>query len=65
MIEKAIRKAIKSLSTDRSGEFIGDDFLAFCKKEGIHRELIVAYTPHQNGIAERKNCSIYLERHVA
>jgi hypothetical protein len=30
----------------------------FCAREGIKRELIVPYNPHQNGVAERKNRAI-------
>ena len=28
------------------------------KQEGIKRQLTVPYTPQQNGVVERKNCSI-------
>jgi len=34
------------------------EFIAFCKKEGIKKEMIVSYTPEHNGLAERKNNSI-------
>lgn len=37
---------------------MSNEFIAFCKKEGIKKETIVPYTPEQNGLAERKKRSI-------
>ena len=37
---------------------MSDAFLAFCKERGIQRQLTIAHTPQQNGVAERKNRSI-------
>jgi len=36
-------------------------FSHFCKQEGIQRQFTVAYTPQQNGVAERMNRTL-LER---
>ena len=44
--------------TDRGGEFISHEFNVFCKANGISRQLTAAYTPQQNGVAERKNRTI-------
>ena len=30
----------------------------FCEEHGIKRQLTTAYTPHQNGVAERKNRTV-------
>ncbi|KAL0536512.1 hypothetical protein IC582_025461 [Cucumis melo] len=49
---------IKSLRSDRGGEFLSNNFNHFCKKHGIHRELTTPYTPEQNGVAERKNRTV-------
>lgn len=46
------------LRTDRGGEYNSTAFVEYCKESGIKRQLTAAYTPHQNGIAERKNRSI-------
>ncbi|GAU23238.1 hypothetical protein TSUD_172660 [Trifolium subterraneum] len=35
-----------------------DEFKEFCEVNGIKRQLTAAYTPRQNGIAERKNRTI-------
>jgi transposase InsO family protein len=57
-IEKEIGTSIKGLRTDRSGEFTSNEFFEFCATNGIHRQLTAAYTPQQNGMAERKNHTI-------
>lgn len=54
-------KKIKCLRTDNGGEYTGDEFDNFCKQEGIKRQFTVAYTPQQNGVAERMNRTL-LER---
>ena len=43
------------MRTDNGREYTDDKFLAFCKQEGIQRQFTVAYTPQQNGVAERMN----------
>nr|GEW42722.1 retrovirus-related Pol polyprotein from transposon TNT 1-94 [Tanacetum cinerariifolium] len=52
---------IKCLRTDNGGEYTGDEFDLFCRKEGIKRQFTTAYTPQQNGVAERMNRTL-LER---
>lgn len=46
------------MRTDRGGEFNSIEFGDFCKAQGIKRQLTAAYTPQQNGVAERKNRTI-------
>jgi len=57
-VEKEMDAYIKCLRTDRGGEFTSQDFNDFCKENGIKRQLTAAYTPQQNGVAERKNRTI-------
>src|ERR1051326_1057888 len=52
---------IKTLRTDNGGEFTSTAFATYCKENGIKRELSVADTPQQNGVAERYN-RILLDR---
>ncbi|GJW70144.1 retrovirus-related pol polyprotein from transposon TNT 1-94 [Tanacetum coccineum] len=52
---------IKCLRTDNGGEYTYDEFDLFCKQEGIERQFTTAYTPQQNGVAERMNITL-LER---
>jgi Reverse transcriptase (RNA-dependent DNA polymerase)/gag-polypeptide of LTR copia-type/Integrase core domain/GAG-pre-integrase domain/Domain of unknown function (DUF4219)/Zinc knuckle len=58
VVEKQSGKNIKTLRTDRGGEFLSKEFINFCEMEGIHHELTTPYTPEQNGVAERKNRSV-------
>ncbi|CAL9002860.1 unnamed protein product [Prunus brigantina] len=57
-VEKETGTYIRSLRTDRGGEFTSQEFTNFCNEHGIHRQLTAAYTPQQNGVAERKNRTI-------
>ena len=50
--------SIKCLRTDRGGEFNSDEFKEYCAVNGIKRQLTAAYTPQQNGVAERKNRTV-------
>lgn len=49
---------IKTLRIDREGEFVSTVFTNFCEENGIFRELTALYIPEQNGMAERKNCTV-------
>jgi transposase InsO family protein len=54
-VENQTRRKIRVLRTDNGGEYTSKEFIDFCAGEGIRRELIVPYNPHQNGVVERKN----------
>ncbi|KAL4304010.1 hypothetical protein GQ457_10G012770 [Hibiscus cannabinus] len=58
LVEKENGFEIKSLRSDRGGEFTSNEFNDFCKANGIRRPLTVPRSPQQNGIAERKNRTI-------
>lgn len=55
IIEKQTGKKIKNIRTDNGGEYISGEFIKFCEREGIKHEYTIAYTPEQNGVAERMN----------
>ncbi|KAJ9563755.1 hypothetical protein OSB04_008915 [Centaurea solstitialis] len=57
-VEKEAGAHITCLRTDRGGEFTSNEFAEYCKVQGIGRQLTTAYTPQQNGVAERKNRTI-------
>lgn len=57
-VEKQSGCRIKSLRTDRGGEFMSNEFSSFYEENGIHRELTSPYTPEQNGVIECKKCTI-------
>ena len=46
---------IGALRTDNGGEYISREFQEYLKSRGIRHEPTIAYTPEQNGIAERLN----------
>jgi len=54
-VENKTGKTVKTLRTDRGGDYCSTEFEVFCADHGIQRELTVAYTPQQNGVSERKN----------
>ncbi|PRQ42077.1 putative RNA-directed DNA polymerase [Rosa chinensis] len=58
LVEKETGDYIQCLRTDRGGEFTSQEFNTFCSTHGISRQLTAAYTPQQNGVAERKNRTI-------
>ena len=58
LVEKESGCLIKSLRTDRGGEFTSKEFSHFCKENGIKRLLTVPRSPQQNGVVERKNRTI-------
>ena len=54
-VEKQLGKSIKTLRSDRGGEYLSDDFLGHLIKNGILSQLTAPGTPQQNGVAERRN----------
>ena len=58
MVEDNFNKNIKSIRSDKGGEYIKGYFHIFCESEGIRMEHSVPYTPHHNGVAERKTRSL-------
>ncbi|KAM2213096.1 hypothetical protein ACFX1S_023316 [Malus domestica] len=52
-VENQLGRSIKTLNSDRGGEF--EAFDDFCKENGIRHNYTMPYTPQQNGIAERRN----------
>ncbi|GJX22050.1 retrotransposon protein, putative, ty1-copia subclass [Tanacetum coccineum] len=48
-------KTIKSLRSDRRGEYISQEFLDHLKEQGIIAHRTLPYTPQHNGVSERRN----------
>eukprot|EP00171_Calliarthron_tuberculosum_P005108 IDg5108t1 len=49
------RENIKALRSDGGGEYTSTEFKDYLDKNGIAQQFTVAYTPQQNGVAERMN----------
>jgi len=58
LVEKEVGSLVECLRTDRGGEFTSKEFNEYCSMNEIKRQLTAAYTPQQNGVAERKNRTI-------
>lgn len=57
-VENETGNCVKVFRTDRGGEFTSRDFETLCVNKGIIRHLTSPYTPQQNGVEERRNCSL-------
>ena len=54
-VENQLDKRIKSLRTDRGGEYLSNEFDAYLKECGIIPQLTPPGTPQWNGVSERRN----------
>ena len=50
---------IQKLHSDNGGEYTSKAFKQFCEQHGIERQFLTPYTPQQNGVAERKNWTLF------
>jgi transposase InsO family protein len=48
----------KTLCSNNRGEFVNREMEAYLRHAGIHHETTAAYTPKQNGMAERMNQTV-------
>ena len=55
MVDNIFNKKIKSIRSDKGGEYIKGYFQDYRQSEGIRMEHLFPYTPQRNGVAERKN----------
>ena len=54
-VEKQLVRSIKSLRSDRGGEFLSQAFLDYLRDNGILSQWTPPYTPQHNGVVERRN----------
>ena len=57
-IERSTGRQVKTLRSDNGVEYNSGEFTSYLAKEGIKHELTTPYTPQQNGITERLNCTL-------
>lgn len=57
-VERETGETLVCLRMDRVGEYFSNDFKQLCQEIGISIQLPTAFTPHQNGVAERNNRTI-------
>jgi transposase InsO family protein len=53
--ENSLGYKIKTVRSDRGGEFLATAFREICEQAGIKRHFIAPYSPPQNGVVERRN----------
>ena len=53
--EKQLGKSLKTLRSDRGGEYLNNEFEDYLLEHGIVSQLTAPGTPQQNGVAERRN----------
>lgn len=58
LTENQIGRRLKTIRSDRGGDFTSGDFKDFCDKKGIKREYTIPRTPQQNAVVERQNKSV-------
>lgn len=49
---------LKTLRTDRGGEFLSTQFTTYCKETGLNHHYTTPYSPQQNGVVERRNRTV-------
>ena len=57
-VEKEKAFSILRIKSDRGGEFNNHSFITYCEKNEIRHELSYTRTSQQNGVIERKNCTL-------
>ncbi|CAL8097191.1 unnamed protein product [Prunus armeniaca] len=58
MVELQSDYQIKKFRSDRGEEYTSLEFSKLCEDMGLERQLTPAYSPQQNGVAERKNRTV-------
>ena len=53
--ETQLERNIKSLRSDRGGEYLSNEFIEYLAQQGITSQLSAPGTPQQNGVSERRN----------
>ena len=55
MLENQSAYKVKALRTDNGGEYVNSEVSTYLKSKGVFHQKTMAYTPEQNGKAERLN----------
>ncbi|GJV40974.1 retrovirus-related pol polyprotein from transposon TNT 1-94 [Tanacetum coccineum] len=58
MIQRNLQALVIYVQTDRGTEFLNKTLNAFFKQEGIEHQTSTPRTPEQNGVVERRNCTL-------
>ncbi|GJY17700.1 putative ribonuclease H-like domain-containing protein, partial [Tanacetum coccineum] len=58
MIQRNLQAQVITVRTDRGTEFLNKTLHAYFKEEGIEHQTSTPRTPEQNGVVERRNCTL-------
>ncbi|GJR93377.1 retrovirus-related pol polyprotein from transposon TNT 1-94 [Tanacetum coccineum] len=58
MIQRNLQAQVNTVRTDRGTEFLNKTLNAYFKEEGIKHQTSTSRTPEQNGVVERRNCTL-------
>jgi Reverse transcriptase (RNA-dependent DNA polymerase) len=64
LLERQAGRKLKAVRSDRGGEYVNESLKKFFAERGVQHQLSAAYTPQQNGSAERLNRTL-VERALA
>ena len=57
-VEKQLDTNVKAIQSDRGGEYLFNEFIDHLMQNRILLQLTEPGTPHQNGVAERRNLTL-------
>ncbi|GJT62323.1 zinc finger, CCHC-type containing protein [Tanacetum coccineum] len=58
LVENETSVKVKTLRSDRGGEFNSKAFTEYCNDTGLKHHFTAPYSPQQNGVVERRNRSV-------
>ncbi|GKA68779.1 retrovirus-related pol polyprotein from transposon TNT 1-94, partial [Tanacetum coccineum] len=58
MIQVRLKETVRRIRTDNGTEFVNQTLREYYEKVGISHETSVARSPQQNGVVERRNCTL-------
>jgi hypothetical protein len=58
LVEKQSKHQIQRLRKYNGGEYVKNNSTSYCTTQGIQMKHTVPYTPQQNGVVERNNCTL-------
>ncbi|GKC04410.1 retrovirus-related pol polyprotein from transposon TNT 1-94 [Tanacetum coccineum] len=58
MIQVRLNATVRNIRTDNGTEFVNQNLRGYYEQVGISHETSVARTPQQNGVVERRNCTL-------
>ncbi|GJU88562.1 retrovirus-related pol polyprotein from transposon TNT 1-94 [Tanacetum coccineum] len=58
MIQLRLKAPVRRIITDNGTEFVNQTLREYYEKVGIYHETSVARSPQQNGVVERRNCTL-------